>query len=86
MYGKEQKQFEIGKLFKRWSESSLQEVRPIHSAFDLAKKILQSRYTSDGILAGETHFSDTWIRDCCFAGWGSLAINDTEVINSEGQW
>ena len=25
-------------------------------------------------------FSDVWIRDCCFAGWGALSLNDTSVV------
>ena len=56
------------------------EQKNLESAFDISQRVLKNAYTDQGINAGETHFSDVWIRDCCFAGWGALSLNDTSVV------
>ena len=40
----------------------------LQSAFEISQRVLKNAYNDQGINAGETHFSDVWIRDCCFAG------------------
>ncbi|MFC1616846.1 amylo-alpha-1,6-glucosidase [Candidatus Margulisiibacteriota bacterium] len=51
-----------------------------HHAFQIAVKTLRNRYTENGIHAGKTHFSDIWLRDSCFASFGSLALGDYEIV------
>ena len=41
---------------------------------------LRSCYTQDGIIAGRHHFTDYWARDGFFAAFGSLAIEDIEIV------
>ena len=53
----------------------------LQSAFEISQRVLKNAYNDQGINAGETHFSDVWIRDCCFAGWGALSLNDTSVVH-----
>ncbi len=55
-------------------------MRNINKAFEISRKVLQSAYNSDGIKAGQTHFSDVWVRDSCFAGWGAIELNDFKII------
>ena len=52
----------------------------IINAYQIARKSLNKRYMPLGIYAGETHFSDLWTRDCCFAGLGSLKCGDVEPV------
>ncbi|MGC6368070.1 MAG: amylo-alpha-1,6-glucosidase [Candidatus Marinamargulisbacteria bacterium] len=52
----------------------------LQSAYEISQRVLKNAYNDQGINAGETHFSDVWIRDCCFAGWGALSLNDTSVV------
>ena len=54
----------------------------IIKAYQIAKESLNKRYMPLGIYAGETHFSDLWTRDCCFAGLGSLKCGDVEPVKS----
>ena len=54
----------------------------INSAYKISQKILKSAYNSNGIKAGQTHFSDVWVRDSCFSSWGAIAINDHEIVEN----
>ena len=56
------------------------EQKDLEAAFEISQRVLKNAYNDNGINAGETHFSDVWIRDCCFAGWGALSLNDTSVV------
>ncbi len=51
----------------------------LDSISDLAIHDLRACYTSQGILAGNHHFTDYWARDGFFAAFGSLAIGDKEI-------
>ncbi|MFT5171391.1 MAG: glycogen debranching enzyme [Candidatus Marinamargulisbacteria bacterium] len=55
---------------------------PIKKAYKIACDTLRDRYTETGILAGKSHFSDIWIRDCCFAAFGSLSVGDLEIVKT----
>ncbi|MFC1752082.1 amylo-alpha-1,6-glucosidase [Thermoproteota archaeon] len=66
----------ISKIFKK---QPLQQDE-IQSGFDIALQTLRSRYTDHGILAGRTHFSDIWLRDSCFASFGSLSAGDFDIV------
>lgn len=52
----------------------------IQSAYRISKQCLVAAYKDTGIQAGETHFSDVWIRDSCFAGWGAICLGDTAIV------
>ena len=52
----------------------------INKAFEITKSVLKNAYNENGINAGQTHFSDVWIRDSAFAGWGALSIGDYDII------
>ncbi len=52
----------------------------IYKAYITSKKILKNAYSNGGINAGETHFSDVWLRDSCFAAWGAIKLEDYEII------
>ena len=54
----------------------------ITKAYEICTRVLRDAYNQKGINAGQTHFSDVWIRDSCFAGWGALALNDTQIIQN----
>ena len=57
------------------------DMHSIGKAFDICKSILQNAYQENGINAGETHFSDVWLRDSCFASMGALCLKDIEIVN-----
>ncbi|MFH1650237.1 MAG: GH116 family glycosyl hydrolase [Candidatus Woesearchaeota archaeon] len=42
---------------------------------------LRATYGKEGITASTGHFNDVWARDSMFAAWGSLVLNDTEIVN-----
>lgn len=52
----------------------------IQEAYEIASKSLKNSYKHFGIIAGQTHFSDLWTRDCCFAGLGSLKMGDVDPV------
>ena len=56
------------------------------SELDLVRQIasdsLRTCYLENGIIAGPHHFTDYWARDSFFAAFGSLAIGDTEIVDS----
>lgn len=54
----------------------------INKAFEISKRVLRDAYSENGINAGQTHFSDVWIRDSSFAGWGALAIGDADIVQN----
>ncbi|MCP4049957.1 MAG: hypothetical protein GY730_04545 [bacterium] len=54
----------------------------IEQAFDISLNTLRKRYTSTGITAGKTHFSDIWLRDSCYASFGSLAVRDYDIVRT----
>ncbi|RAP33503.1 hypothetical protein DID77_02965 [Candidatus Marinamargulisbacteria bacterium SCGC AG-439-L15] len=56
------------------------DVSLIREARALAKETVRASYSEIGILAGSTHFSDLWVRDCCYASFGSLAIGDLDIV------
>jgi glycogen debranching enzyme len=71
--------FNTAKLTE-WGIDQNIDVSAINSAFGISQTVLRNAYNTHGINAGETHFSDVWIRDSAFAGWGALQINDTHVV------
>src|SRR6056300_1563730 len=54
----------------------------ISKAFEISKRVLRDAYSDNGINAGQTHFSDVWIRDSSFAGWGALEIGDADIVQN----
>ena len=56
------------------------DIQTINKAYSICKSILQSAYQENGINAGETHFSDVWLRDSCFASIGALCLKDIEIV------
>ena len=52
----------------------------LKKAFTICETVLKNAYNTHGINAGQTHFSDVWVRDSCFASWGALEINDTAIV------
>ena len=54
----------------------------VKTAYKIAKENLSKRYSALGIVAGATHFNDLWIRDCCFAGLGSLKMGDFKPVKT----
>ncbi len=54
----------------------------INKAFEISKNVLRDAYNNNGIKAGQTHFSDVWIRDSCFAGWGAIAVDDISIVEN----
>jgi glycogen debranching enzyme len=54
----------------------------IDQAFEISKRVLRDAYSENGINAGQTHFSDVWIRDSSFAGWGALSIGDASIVQN----
>ena len=54
----------------------------INKAFEISKTVLRDAYNNNGIKAGQTHFSDVWIRDSCFAGWGAIEIDDISIVEN----
>ena len=54
----------------------------INKAFEICKRVLREAYNEKGINAGQTHFSDVWVRDSSFAGWGALSLGDTEIVQN----
>ena len=56
------------------------EMAQINKAYEICKSILKNAYQENGINAGETHFSDVWLRDSCFASIGALCLQDTDVV------
>ena len=57
-----------------------QSLTAINKAFDTCTNVLKNAYSTHGINAGETHFSDVWIRDSSYASWGALELNDTTIV------
>ena len=57
-------------------------VNTINKAFEISKRVLREAYSENGINAGQTHFSDVWVRDSSFAGWGALAVGDTSIVQN----
>jgi len=54
----------------------------LKKAYELALKTLKDQYTNDGIFAGKSHFSDIWLRDSCFASFGSLTVGDKDIVKT----
>lgn len=52
----------------------------INNAYKICKNIMRNAYSTNGINAGETHFSDVWIRDSSFASWGALEMGDETIV------
>ena len=57
-------------------------IQTINHAYEVSKRILKGAYNTVGIKAGETHFSDVWIRDSAFASWGALKVNDIDIVEN----
>ena len=55
-------------------------IEDIQKAYEICQRILENAYQENGINAGETHFSDVWLRDSCFASIGALCLNDTAIV------
>jgi glycogen debranching enzyme len=56
------------------------DIKDIEKAYRVCQNILKNAYQENGINAGETHFSDVWLRDSCFASIGALCLNDTAIV------
>lgn len=59
---------------------SIDQRNTINQAVRIATDSLKSRYSEQGILAGSSHFADVWARDCCFAGFGALSLEDHHIV------
>ncbi len=70
------------KMINIFKELKSSEKENIKDAYNICKKILKNAYNRNGINAGETHFSDVWLRDSCFASWGALKIDDVEIVKN----
>ncbi|RAP24112.1 hypothetical protein DID73_01725 [Candidatus Marinamargulisbacteria bacterium SCGC AG-343-K17] len=57
-------------------------INTINKAFEISKRVLREAYNEKGINAGQTHFSDVWVRDSSFAGWGALSLGDTTIVQN----
>jgi len=56
--------------------------KTIEHAYLIALKTLHARYTKNGIHAGKNQFSDIWLRDSCYASFGSLSAGDIHIVKS----
>lgn len=54
----------------------------IKEAYRIALSTLRNNYSTNGINAGNTHFSDLWARDSCFACWGSIEVKDFDTVKN----
>lgn len=77
------------KLIQQWQlhqsqqENELKEtIDSINKSYKICEQILKNAYNKNGIKAGETHFSDVWIRDSAFACWGAIKLGDYEIVQN----
>ena len=52
----------------------------ILKAYETAKRDLRSNYGALGIYAGPKNHHEYWARDSLFASYGSLALNDKDIV------
>ncbi len=70
-------------LHKHHQENELKRtINSINKSYDICKRILKNAYNTNGINAGETHFSDVWIRDSSFACWGAIKLGDYTIVQN----
>ena len=75
------------KLLQQWQlykqENELKHtINSINNGYNICKRILKGSYNNNGIKAGETHFSDVWIRDSAFACWGAIKLKDFTIVQN----